>query len=1114
MTSPGRTLDAAGAGATVTGLLAATEFHTGDLVAGRYRIERLLGMGGMGVVYHAHDQELHVDVALKLLRPELASRPDAFERFRQELLLARQVSSPHVVRIHDLVRHGNAWLISMDFVPGLSLEKRLDTQGPLPVDDALRMTRQLALGLAAAHQRGVVHRDLKPANVLVDEQGNALITDFGVARSAGNTGITGSGVIIGTPEYLSPEQARAEPVDGRSDLYALGLLLYEMLTGTLPFRGGTPAEMLAQRIVRNPPGLHEARKDLPSFVVALCARLLELRVSQRFQRAEDVVAAIDRGRVPGLSRAQRRLAWALTSLAALAIVGLIVRGLWPASEVAETRATTGAAPLDVVPMPWVVASDVAGDQQLADGVAEFIASSLLDDGVRRSADAARVRRSLVEADYDARSARDFRDRLGQTMVAAQFLEGDLSKTDAGYRVTMRVHAAVGEATPWTQTRTVATIETLPAAVQELLIEARAELGFSGRAVLPDTPSAAQFVLAGRLRAAGAAPDAAEIAQAMQDVRAGWLWWLVLERYDQAAMPVEAATLARQARDALSDVSTPDARRASAYAQVLLGEYAAAADMLADFVAAAPGDVPARALRARALAESGDLDAALTEYSAVVRDDPHHVEAWFALGKYTIRAGDASRAVKEYLVQASILANLQGDMRLQGDVTNALGLGYKHLGRMGDAAEAFEKAARLRKTLGDARGQAVSLRNLSSVRSIQGQFDGAEQALRQARSILEPLGDVAALADLINSMGVLEEERGEFRRALDYYREALSMRQQAGAERLVAESLLNVGFSFYQVGEFDNAMVYWQQASDVYQRLNERGGVVSAQQSLGLAYTARGDFAKARTVLDASLHEAEELQMAEERAVSLANLSDLDRLEGQIARAIERAQTAHDLFDKREDPRGTVEMTLAHAAALIEVGAWDDATRVLAPLVETGIDNREQSAMLAIRQGEIALGRIELAAALSYADRAIATALQAHSYGNELAARLLRARALAAQRNRHDAQRELATVRGGLGRYGSVPLRLALAEASLRVEGAAAVASYREASAQLAKTPNYVRGMVLHALAAQVLSGAAAETARRDSLARYASLLAATPAAQHAALARWAASLGIATDPAS
>jgi serine/threonine protein kinase len=153
-----------GVAATVTGMMAQRELSVGEVVAGRFRIIRILGMGGMGLVYQAHDIELDIDVALKLLRPELASRPDAFERFRKELLLARQVSSPHVVRIHDLVRHEQAWLISMDYVAGPSLERLLSDEHKFTPERALDITRQLALGLEAAHRRQVIHRDLKPAS--------------------------------------------------------------------------------------------------------------------------------------------------------------------------------------------------------------------------------------------------------------------------------------------------------------------------------------------------------------------------------------------------------------------------------------------------------------------------------------------------------------------------------------------------------------------------------------------------------------------------------------------------------------------------------------------------------------------------------------------------------------------------------------------------------------------------------------------------------------------------------------------------------------------------------------------------------------------------------------
>ena len=283
--------------ATVTAIQVA-DLATGSLLADRFRIQGVLGIGGMGVVYRALDEALGIPVAVKVLRSELADRPGAFERFRQELLLARQVSSPHVVRIHDIGRHEDRWLISMDLVDGEPLDRRLDLRGPLPVDEALAIARQIALGLQAAHQRGIVHRDLKPSNVLLDGQGQAYVSDFGIARSLGTRGMTQTGAVVGTPDYLSPEQARAEPLDGRSDLYALGLLLYEMLAGKPAYSDGTASESLSQRLVGPPPPIRSLRAEVPAWVDRLLDRLLRPQPAHRLQSAQAVVAAIDREHVP------------------------------------------------------------------------------------------------------------------------------------------------------------------------------------------------------------------------------------------------------------------------------------------------------------------------------------------------------------------------------------------------------------------------------------------------------------------------------------------------------------------------------------------------------------------------------------------------------------------------------------------------------------------------------------------------------------------------------------------------------------------------------------------------------------------------------------------------
>jgi len=1103
-----------GGKATVTGMLAMADLRPGDVVADRFRIMRLLGMGGMGVVYQAHDIELDVDVALKLLRPELASRADAFERFRQELLLARQVSSPHVVRIHDLVRHGEVWLISMDFVPGQSLEKLLDSKGHLPPDDAIKIVRQLALGLAAAHQRGVIHRDLKPANVLISENGEARITDFGVARSAGSTGITVSGVIIGTPEYLSPEQARADPVDGRSDLYALGLILFEMLTGTLPFRGGTPAEMLAQRIVRDPPPPDTIRKDLPGFAVRLCSRLLELKPTRRFQNADDVVRAIDEKRVPTQIPRRRYM-----TAAAICIALLVAGG------VAEWRRQTGARPIapvatqsttDIAPMPFTVTSELDADDDFAVGIRELLANSLIDLNGANSEDMRRVDRALKELTFDAEAARRQRTRVAETLNTRRLLEGDLHRDASGkYEVRLSLWDPAGAQPVWSQATPATGEEMLPSALRELRKGLLAELRLPAgdAATWPDVKTAR---LVGRLYSEQMLDElnASSLMKAAQEAKSPNLWWAIQEALDRTGRLADVAAIARQAKDALAVDPSRDATRARAYASLLLGENEEAIKLLEKLAAEAPSDHPARRLLARAKSELGLFEESTRILEALVVEDPRNEDAWFDLGKYAILAGDSKRAVDDYLSRAQVLANRLDDRRMQANVIHAMAIGFQNLGQLSLAADYFEQAIHKRKALNDVRGVAVSLRNLSTVRAVQGDFKGAQSALNDARSLLEPLGDNAALADLANDDGVLKEERGDYRGALESYRSALAMYQTLGNNRQIGSSLLNVGFAYYQVGEFDNAQVYWNQAAATYQKANDFVGIVRAKQSLGLAETARGNFVLAREALNDSLRQAEELQMAEERSISLASLADLDRVVGDIGAALDHAQQALDQFKQREDSRGTVEMKLTRAAAYRDAGDWDNAAAAIADLSQDDVENSEQAAMLLWRHGEIALGRGDIAEALGKATEAVAAAHGAHSYGTELSARLLKARALHSQGKTREASAELAAIRAGLAKYASVPLRLQLAETVLEVNGASALPDYRAARAELARLPSYGRAFEIHALGAAALnkqSDAAAGEATRAATAAYADLLRTTPPAQQAPLAKLADAYGLRTD---
>src|SRR6185295_2244535 len=215
--------------------------HEGPLNAGqafgpRYHIIRALGAGGMGVVYQAWDDELGVAVALKVIRPEVLLDPgsagEVERRFKRELVLARQVTHKHVVRIHDLGELDGIKYLTMPFVEGENLADRLKRRGKLPVAQALGIAKQIACGLEAAHEVGVVHRDLKPENIMISAEDCALIMDFGISRSVGGTGTqTALGAVIGTLEYMAPEQAQGQHVDHRADIYSFGLLVYDTLVG-------------------------------------------------------------------------------------------------------------------------------------------------------------------------------------------------------------------------------------------------------------------------------------------------------------------------------------------------------------------------------------------------------------------------------------------------------------------------------------------------------------------------------------------------------------------------------------------------------------------------------------------------------------------------------------------------------------------------------------------------------------------------------------------------------------------------------------------------------------------------------------------------------------------
>ena len=297
-----------------------------------YAVEGRLGAGGFAVVFLVRDLHLKRKLAVKVLSPDVIASHSVLERFRREAETVAQLSHPHIVPLHFIGQKDDLVYLVMEAIGGGSLADRLHREQQLPIDDAARIFGEVASALAHAHKRGVVHRDIKPQNVLLDsESGRALVTDFGIARTAEGGSLTATGMVVGTPAYLSPEQVTGEPSDHRADIYALGVMMYEMLAGQPPFTGATPTAVLMKRLAGPPEPLRKLRKDVPPALEELVDACLATDPKDRLQNAADITRALT-GASPvsgghttstraALLRPRRKTNAPMLGLVALIIVG-------------------------------------------------------------------------------------------------------------------------------------------------------------------------------------------------------------------------------------------------------------------------------------------------------------------------------------------------------------------------------------------------------------------------------------------------------------------------------------------------------------------------------------------------------------------------------------------------------------------------------------------------------------------------------------------------------------------------------------------------------------------------------------------------------------------------
>jgi tetratricopeptide (TPR) repeat protein len=998
--------------------LAATETYVelmerlapGTEVAGRYRIVSIAGVGGMGVVYSARDEELGVDVALKVLRQDLGSDPRVLERFRSELLSARQVTHKNVVRLHDIGEHEGMRFLTMDYVAGRSVREILEQEGPLPLDRAVAIVRQVAEGLGAAHEKGIVHRDLKPGNILIGAQDRAFITDFGVARSLGREGLTRAGAIVGTPDYLSPEQVAGDPVDGRADLYALGIVFYEVLSGELPFRADSQAEALAQRLAGRARDLRETGAAAPAWVREVLKRCLERSPARRYQTAGALIEDLDR-RLPGRrARARRQAGWL-----AAAVLVVLAAGVWSLArhragqpllpwKSAEVPAPPAAALHAIAVLPF---ADQTGEASLAwtgPGIAEMLAANLSESPNLRVLDSLRV----------ARGVKDLRVPAGPLEEATARQLADLWSVDTlvtgavrrgGTRV--RVDASVlqlgpsGAVTGRAFASEGAEEAEVFRVVAALSAELRRRLGISMPKALKDVSAqtasleAAKAYEEGRnLLAHGEELDAAPAFEraVAADPRFAAALEKLAETYQSLGRHEKAVLAAERALSAAGSEGTLLSSRIRARVALLAGKPAEAEKLYRQLLERYPNLTEARLDLASAQSAQGHNADAVATLKKLVESDPNDPQAWLLLGRNAILMGESAKAVQDYLVRALALQSQFRSEKGKADVLVAIAGAHQRLGDYPKALENYAAAWKIQNSLGDERGLATTLRNRSLVYQAMGKVREAQADLEAARGLYEKIGDRLGVADAWNASGVIEESRGAYTRALEAYQNALKLRRALGNERLLAQSYDNVGYIYYLQGEYDNGLVYWQQALDLRRKIGEKRGVVLSLQNMGFLQVAQGQWDEAvRTFVD-SLEKSREIDQKDAISVSLGNLGILHQLHGRFAAALSSFDEALSVARGMQFQGAVIEFTLKKGTLLLRLGRGDDASALLAQaekwVGETG--NEEQKADLEVLRGDWSLARGDRAGARRAYEQALPLARRSGSRVSLLRARLARA----------------------------------------------------------------------------------------------------------------------------
>jgi tetratricopeptide (TPR) repeat protein len=976
-------------------------FNPGQLVAGRYEIVHFLARGGMGEVYRVHDRELGEDVALKTILRRSADDPMTLDRFRREIQIARKVSHRNVCRIFDLGRHpdpsGNdVVFLTMELLEGVSLRARLRETTMAP-DEALDVVRQLCAGLAAAHRKGIVHRDLKPSNIFLvpeDDGTRVVIADFGLARSEikseGQLTVTGTGEILGTPAYMSPEQIEGKPATTASDVYSLGLVMYETLTGAQPFEGESAFQIALNKLREAPTSPSTRVRGLPLLWDRTILRCLEKDPADRFADVEEIPAIL-----AGERRMSRRPIRALVRrpslwfvLAAVLLVGLgavlvrlfgsdqTVAGVDPAVELRQSVAVLG----------FENITDDPESAWISTAISDYLTTELGAGGEIRAVPSESVALARAQLGIDRvttlgqETLNSLRDLLAMDLVVL----GSYSVLRDGDEATIRLDTRV-QGVDIDDMVILQPVTGTPNDLGEIVVGAAAEirrrfgLNVSAESVaggaFPGDPEAARLYSEGVVklrsfdasdardlleRAAAAAPDSPLI------------WLELANAWTELGYGVRALEAAERALGLSEGLGRELRLRIDGQVHLLGGRFDEAVDTFRSLWLMYPDNLEYGLLLAQAQTEAGEVESALetvaelTELPEPLSRDPRIDLAEAAAAG---ELGDANRqaAAARRVVDAS---RRIGSSVLEAEGRVVLGSALRSIGELDEALSELAIGRRLSQESGNQPGEASAQYSLALTHLAMGDM---EAATRETEACLITARESEARiieGNALNLLGSIRLRQGDFATAMESFQVALELQREIDNPRGQADALNNLALVQMWAGDFRSSVDSFTELRADYRELGNPHKEAMVVMNLARINAVRGDLDGARSLFEEAAGLYRALDNAEPLAEALFGLGEVLLTQGDLEGARSRHEEAlalrrdHELGSAVESEFALAGLTLAEAALGVRSygDAVDQLSRSVATLEEMNRPALEADALNYLAEAELGQGRIDEASA--------------------------------------------------------------------------------------------------------------------------------------------------------